>query len=131
MGQTWKETLWHPMRILKEVSKYIVVNENTLCYRVEGSKFPGVLAGSVVRGGHDPKNGAIILSPSDVIRDATLEDFKEYRVQLPTDFMNEIDKREYLMSRIEGMAGTLHSVPWDKISTEDMQKLYDALMDKG
>ncbi len=57
-------------------SKYIVVNENTLCYKVEDSQFVGGLAGSVVRGGHDPKNGTIALSPLDKIRDATLEDFE-------------------------------------------------------
>jgi hypothetical protein len=60
--------------------KYIVINENTLAYKIEGSPFVGVLAGSVVRGGHDPKNGSIAISPLDVIRQATKEDFEFYNV---------------------------------------------------
>lgn len=62
------------------MSKYVVKNENTLCYRQEGSELLGVLAGSVIRGGHDWKNGAVSVGPSDTLRPATLEDFDAYRV---------------------------------------------------
>lgn len=62
------------------MAKYVVKNENTLCYRQEGSSLLGVLAGSVLRGGHDWKNGAVAVLPTDTLRDATLEDFEFYRV---------------------------------------------------
>lgn len=62
------------------MDKYIVKNENTLCYRQEGTQFVGVLAGSVIRGGHNPLNGSIIIAPSDALRPATLEDFEFFRV---------------------------------------------------
>ena len=69
---------------------YIVVNESTLCYRQEGTTFVGgVLAGSVLRGGHDWKDGPILLASSDHIRAATEEDFGAFRVatrgHLPED----------------------------------------------
>jgi hypothetical protein len=35
--------------------------------------------------------------------------------------------REKLISRIEGFTGTLESVPYNKISTEDLEKILDAL----
>ena len=60
--------------------KYIVINENTLGYRIEGSPFIGVLAGSVLRGGSNPINGTISLSSLDLVRDATLSDFEFFRV---------------------------------------------------
>jgi hypothetical protein len=37
------------------MSKYLVVNENTLCYSQEGTVMLGVLTGSVLRGGRDWK----------------------------------------------------------------------------
>jgi|GEM_PF-2145799 len=66
--------------------KYVVKNENTLGYLQEGSPFMGVLASSVLRGGHDPKNGPISFSEGE-IRPATKDDFKEFRVKLPSDFI--------------------------------------------
>lgn len=68
------------------MSKYLVVNENTLCYAQEGTVMLGVLTGSVLRGGRDWKNGAIFVAPSDKVRPATEEDFESYRVCLPPDF---------------------------------------------
>lgn len=62
------------------MAKYVVKNENTLCYRQEGSSLLGVLAGSVLRGGHDWKNGPVAVLPTDTLRDATLKDFEFYRV---------------------------------------------------
>lgn len=60
--------------------KYIVVNENALCYRIDDNVFLGVLAGSVRRGGPDPLCGIIAAAPSDTIRPATIEDFAFFRV---------------------------------------------------
>jgi hypothetical protein len=64
-----------------------VKDENTLCYFQgdmpddHGWYFAGVLAGSVLRGGHDPKNGSCVWSRSvDTIRIATKEDFDFFRV---------------------------------------------------
>lgn len=62
------------------MSRYHVLNEHTLCYAIEGSPLLGVLAGKVVRGGYDCKNGPISPVPSDVLRQATVEDFNDYRV---------------------------------------------------
>lgn len=63
------------------MSKYVVLNEHTLCYRIEGQPYHlGVLAGSVLRGGHDWKNGPVAFGPSDTLRPATREDFETYRV---------------------------------------------------
>ena len=62
------------------MSKYVVKNENTLCYRQEGSELLGVLAGSVLRGGHDWRNGPVSVDEDDLLRDATLDDFKFFRV---------------------------------------------------
>jgi hypothetical protein len=61
-------------------ARYLVVNENALCYRIEGSILHGVLAGSVLRGGPDPMTGTIAVAPSDVVRPATVEDFAFFRV---------------------------------------------------
>lgn len=60
--------------------KYLVVNENALCYRIEGSIFCGVLAGSVLLGGPDPMTGQILVAPSDTVRPATVADFALFRV---------------------------------------------------
>ena len=43
-----------------------------------------------------------------------------YGMDAPTD-------REKLISQIEGFTGTLESVPYNKISTEDLQKILAAL----
>lgn len=60
---------------------YLVLNGHTLGYRLGGSATLWPLAGSVLRGGHDPKNGPVaIMAGVDTIRPATLADFKAYRV---------------------------------------------------
>lgn len=62
-------------------TKYVVLNENTLCYRIDGQDYHlGVLAGSVIRGGHDWKNGPVAVGPLDTLRPATAEDFEFFRV---------------------------------------------------
>lgn len=63
------------------MTRYYVLNEHTLCYTICGSpELLGVLAGSVIRGGHDWKNGPVSAGGSDTLRPATLEDFEAYRV---------------------------------------------------
>lgn len=65
--------------------RYVVVNENTLGYiqreTVPGWFSLGVLAGLVRKGGPDPMNGPVSISnETDNIRDATEQDFKDFRV---------------------------------------------------
>jgi hypothetical protein len=61
---------------------YVVLNENTLgVIHKEQPNVLDVLAGSVLKGGHDPKNGIVYFSYGiDDVRLATIEDFDEYRV---------------------------------------------------
>lgn len=61
---------------------YYVLNENTLGYvYAEQPNRMGVLAGSVLKGGHDWRNGPVAIMPGiDKLRPATLADFDEYRV---------------------------------------------------
>ena len=64
--------------------RYIVVNENTLGYVDDtASSLVGVLAGSVIRGGHKFIDGPFHVSPRDAVRSATLADFDAYRVEAP------------------------------------------------
>lgn len=64
-----------------EQAKYVVLNEHTLCYRIEGCPTQlGVLHGSVIRGGHSSLNGPVSFTASCSLRAATLEDFDFYRV---------------------------------------------------
>ncbi|MPQ69463.1 hypothetical protein [Pseudomonas sp. MWU12-2323] len=64
-----------------ELAKYVVLNEHTLCYRVEGSPtMLGVLHGNVQRGGHHWQHGPVTFTASCCLRAATLEDFDFYRV---------------------------------------------------
>lgn len=64
-----------------EQAKYVVLNENTLCYRIEATpSMLGVLAGSVRRGGHNPLYGPVSFTPSCALREATQKDFDEYSV---------------------------------------------------
>lgn len=46
----------------------------------------GVLAGSVIKGGHSPLNGPVTIYGTDKIRPATALDFDMFRVVLPPDF---------------------------------------------
>lgn len=36
-------------------------------------------------------------------------------------------RKDYLFSKIEGITGTLKSVPWHMVSIEDMEKILNAL----
>jgi hypothetical protein len=62
------------------MTKYYVLNENTLIYSQEGTTLYGVLAGKIQLGGHDWLNGPISVGRLDVLRAATLEDFEYFRV---------------------------------------------------
>ena len=63
------------------MSKYVVLDEHTLCYRLDGVKsMLGVLAGSVLRGGHDWKNGPVSFTEESNVRAATVADFDFFRV---------------------------------------------------
>lgn len=73
--------------------KYVVLNGHTLCYRIEATPtMLGVLAGSVRRGGHDPMNGAVFFGPNCELREATQQDFDDYRIcskyHLPENLRN-------------------------------------------
>lgn len=61
---------------------YVVLNENTLGVVFKAQpNVVDVLAGSVLKGGHDPKNGIVFFSYGiDDVRLATKDDFDEYRV---------------------------------------------------
>ncbi len=66
--------------------KYVVKEEHTLGYLIEGQPgMMGVLAGSVLKGGHDWKNGPVPYFPEE-LRPARKEDFEIFRVVLPPDF---------------------------------------------
>jgi hypothetical protein len=73
-------------------AKYLVMNENTLGYLIDG-RFPqlGVLA--CIKGGHDWKNGSVMIGCSPV-RPATAEDFNHFRVHVPSDH-SEFDQAEW------------------------------------
>lgn len=60
---------------------YHVLNEHTLgfVFSVTQNSFE-VLAGKPQLGGHDWKNGSVAIGKNDVLRTATLDDFKYYRV---------------------------------------------------
>jgi hypothetical protein len=62
-------------------AKYLVCNENTLCYRQDGVLgLLGVLAGKPQIGGRDWRSGSFAPAPSDKLRAATLADFDFFRV---------------------------------------------------
>ncbi len=72
---------------------YVVKDEHTLGYFQNTDTIPtkiafmGVLHGSVLKGGHDWKNGPVAFQPGyNKIRLATAADFDEYRVKLPPDW---------------------------------------------
>ena len=39
----------------------------------------------------------------------------------------KLDEREELINKIEGAIGSLKSVPWSEVSTEDLQKLWSGI----
>lgn len=62
-------------------AKYVVMGDHTLCHRIAGlTNTLGVLAGSVIRGGHNPLYGPVGYNSEAELRNATLEDFEFFRV---------------------------------------------------
>lgn len=67
-------------------TKYIVLNEHTLgylLYKDPKSEFQymSILHASILKGSpHNWLNGSVLISPSDTIRPATLQDFEDFRV---------------------------------------------------
>ena len=76
-------------RGFRVATKYVVLKEHTLGYLIpEWPNAIGILHASILRGSpYNDLDGWIYFNPNvDAIRAATPEDFKEYRVQLPSDF---------------------------------------------
>ena len=70
-------------------TKYVVLNEHTLCYLIpDVPNTIGILHASILRGSpYNNLDGSAFFNPKvHAIRAATPEDFKEYRVQRPSDF---------------------------------------------
>jgi len=65
-------------------AKYLVFNEDTLCYREDGTPMLGVLASTPT--GRDWMNGPFLVQPEDTLRAATTADFDRFRVALPSDY---------------------------------------------
>lgn len=66
---------------------YVVKDEHTLGYLDGNSSLMSILAGSVIKGGHDWKNGPVAIVPGCTkLRRATVADFEAFRVQMPPDF---------------------------------------------
>jgi hypothetical protein len=63
-------------------TKYLVVNENTLVYQMNGDSMVGVLGGKPQLGGrsNSPMEAPFFLSRLDKVREATKEDFDFFRV---------------------------------------------------
>jgi hypothetical protein len=77
-------------------TKYVVLNENTLGYiNAECPNTMGVLAGSVIRGGHNPLNGPVTIVPTiDEVRPAEIGDFATYRVMAPSNLPKSTSRSE-------------------------------------
>mgnify|MGYP001205640134 CR=1 FL=1 len=67
-------------------TRYVVLNEHTLGY-LSGSMV-GVLRSSVLRGAPYTLEPGLVPLPRDpaAMRDATLKDFEDFRVAVPSDF---------------------------------------------
>lgn len=68
--------------------QYVVKDEHTLGYIYDAQpSWMGILAGSVLKGGHDSLGGPVhILAGYDKLRPATEQDFREFRVVPPSGF---------------------------------------------
>jgi hypothetical protein len=62
----------------------VVINEKTLGYMTKHTRdwfsTAGVLAGNILKGGANWRNGPIAVLPTDHVRPATLKDFEDFRV---------------------------------------------------
>jgi hypothetical protein len=95
------------------VTKYLVGDEHTLVYQQEGSNMLGVLHGSILRGSPygGPLQGMLLPAQFKVLREATIEDFKTYRVCPPKDFPGA----EQMRWKVE----TKFAYGWENVWTED------------
>lgn len=75
-------------------TKYVVVNENTLCFRQHRSQMLGVMAANIH--GRDWRQGPILIGQHDVLRPATEEDFRRFRHVLPSDFGKDASAGHHL-----------------------------------
>lgn len=69
------------------MAKYLVCNENTLCYDQgfdeKGDAYPlGILAGKTLKGGRSWIEGSFYPSPRDMFRPATVADFNYFNVSV-------------------------------------------------
>lgn len=69
--------------------EYVVIDEHTLAAcRPEYGQFAQILHASVLRGAAEPAVGTILVpTDKDRIRPATSQDFTDFNVQLPPDFV--------------------------------------------
>lgn len=81
---------------------YLVHDDSTLCYAEPGNSLLGVLAGNVH--GKDWRNGPFTPGPNDNVRPATLEDFERFRVQLPLNFVPQVDQITLREARVGAAA---------------------------
>lgn len=62
--------------------RYLVLNENALCYRIDRSYMVGVVAHSVLRGSNlDRLAGVTCIGSGAKVREATLADFDAFRIK--------------------------------------------------
>lgn len=81
---------------------YLVHDDSTLCYAEPGNSQLGVLAGNVH--GKNWRNGPFTPGPNDNVRPATLEDFERFRVQLPLNFVPQVDQITLREARVGAAA---------------------------
>lgn len=94
------------------MAEYLVGDEHTLLHTIEGTDWLGVLHGSVLRGSpYGGRNDWVPPRAFKVLRPATIEDFKTYRVMPPKEFPGA----EQMRWRVE----TKFTYGWENVWTED------------
>ena len=68
-----------------DLTKYIVMNEDTLGHVFAIGRFPALGPLARIKGGHLSVNGPVMIGSLDKIRPATKADFETFRVSLPPD----------------------------------------------
>lgn len=105
-------------------AKYVVVNENTLCFRQHRSEQLGVMAGNIH--GRDWKDGPILPGQRDAIRPATEDDFRRFRCVLPRDFGQDADTGHRL-TVVEMTAGEYQALRVaDETFQRELERAYGA-----
>lgn len=90
--------------------KYVVMDENTLGYVIEGNRnIIGVLTGSVIRGGRNWLNGPAVVSPGFTrLRPATEADFDFIERTFPTTSRNVAHVQPTGMTRDNGCSMNMY-----------------------